>query len=408
MTMAAVFAMAGLVVLNSCSEDEDPPTALTLESLMANDKDLNGATQANDVAVDGVIIATFSTDVDAATASASTVMLTRTFDGSAVDADIAVAGKTVTITPDASFFEGDAYKVSFTTGLKSKQAQALSATVERNFGTVGIGLGTAPKSANQTVYLQFSNEVVDLTGNAEATFEQLSFTADRFGNANSAASFNGGTGAGNGDIVELTGNDFISSSMTISLWVHINAADYVAPGNRALLGLGANQGYMFEIGDYNPAESSGPNWLKWTSNHKVDPDPNSHVTATAWGEYGGDTDGGTKINTLTTTGWHHIVLTNDASTYTKTGYWDGVKIKTFNLLDANGEWNLKDMLLNTGEGIDPKLTLGYFASRANTNPDWAQYANAQRTFKGAMDDLRIFDVALSASEVTNLYNAEKP
>jgi len=65
------------------------------------------------------------------------------------------------------------------------------------------------------------------------------------------------------------------------------------------------------------------------------------------------------------------------------------------------------MILNDLDGVQNKLALGYFASRDNTNPDWAKYPNAASTFKGYMDDLRLFNVALSASEVSSLYTAEK-
>lgn len=406
MTMLAVFAMAGLVLLNACKDDEDP-TPLTLATLKANDTDLNGASSATNVATNGVIVATFSTDIDATTATSSTVTLTRSFDGSAVPNTIAVVGNTITITPTGSFFEGDAYKVKFTTGLKSSQGQALTKDEERSFGTVGIGLGTSPQSAAQFLYVQFTGDIVDLTGNATKSFAQVSYTNDRFGNANSAAKFDGEDKdtetAGDGDIVELTGDSFIAPSMTLSVWFYIDQADFVAPGNKPLLGLAGNNGYMVEIGDGDVAS----NWIKITTNHKVDPDPMEHVYATQWGDFG-TTDDEIAMNTLLVTGWHHLVMTFDAANYTKTDYLDGVKIKTYNTLDSNNEWNLKDMLLNDLDGVKNKLALGYFASRDNTNPDWAQYATSFQTFKGAMDDLRLFNVALSSSEVTTLYNAEKP
>jgi hypothetical protein len=401
MTMLAVFVMAGLV-MNACKDDEDP-TPLTLTTLKAGDKDLNAATAASDVAVDADITIEFSTDVDAATATDNAILLTRTFDGSAVAKTITVTGSTVTVAPTANFFEGDQYKIQFTGDLKSTQGQALTG-LDRTFGTVGIGLGTAPKSSNQILYVQFSNDVVDLTGNATKASAQVAFTADRFGNANSAANFRGQTAPGNGDIVELSGTKFIAPSMTLSVWFYIDQANYVAPGNKPMLGLAGNNGYFIEIGD----GPTNPNWLKITTNHKVDPDPKAHVVATQWGDFG-ETDGGVQVNTLTKTGWHHLIMTFDAATYTKTDYLDGAKIKTYNTLDVtNNEWNLKDVMLNTGAGIDPKLALGYFASKINTNPDWAKYPTSGSTFKGHMDDLRLFNVALSASEVTALYNAEKP
>lgn len=410
MTMLAVFAMAGLVVLNACKDDDEDPLPLTLATLKAGDKDLNGATSANDVAVDSDIVVEFSTDVDNTTATDANILLTRTFDGSEVAKAISVAGKTITVNPTGNFFEGDQYKIKFTTGLKSTEGQALT-EVERTFGTVGIGLGTAPKSSDQMLYIQFTNDVVDLTGNAEASFEQVSYTEDRFGNANSAASFAGQSAqfSGDGDIVELSGGEFIAPSMTVSVWFYINQDDYVVSppdgANKPLLGLAGQNGYFVEIGDGDV----NPNWLKITTNHKVDPDPEGHIVATQWGDFG-TTDDGVAVNTLTLTGWHHLVMTFDAASYTKTDYLDGVKVKTYNLLDPGPDaWNLKDMMLNSGDGIQNKLALGFFASRDNTNPDWANYSNSKNgTFKGSMDDLRLFSVALSTSEVTSLYNAEKP
>lgn len=403
MTMLAVFAMAGLVLLEACKND-DEPTPLTVATLKANDTDLNGATSATTIPTNAVITATFSTDVDATSASATSVQLIRTFDNSAVANTVAVTGSTVTITPNAPLFAGDQYKLTLTSDLKSTQGQTLP-DITVTFGTAGIGLGTAPQSTAQMLYIQFTNDIVDLTGNATKVSATNTYGADRFGNANSAAAFNGAGGkSGNGQIAELSGTKFVSPSMTMSVWLYINQADYVAPGNRPLIGLAGNNGWWAEIGD----GPTNPNWLKIGTNHKVSPDPMAHVFATAWGDFG-TTDSNVAVNTLTTTGWHHLVMTFDAATYTKTDYWDGAKIKTFNLLDAtNNEWNLKDMMLNDLAGVDGKLALGTFASKANTNPDWATYSGTDRTFKGSMDDLRLFNVALSASEVTSLYTAEKP
>jgi len=405
-TMLAVFGMVGLVLLNSCKSD-DNPEPLTLATLKAGDTDLNGATSATNVAINSPITIGFSTNVDATTATSSSIMLTRTFDSSPVPNTIAVDGSTVTVTPTANFFEGDQYKIQVTTDLKSDKGQTITA-FDRTFGTKGIGLGTAPQAAKQLLYVQFGNDIVDLTGKATKASAQLAYTADRFGNANAAGNFRGTTTAGTGDIVELSGNSLIAPTMTLSVWFYINQDDYKVVGdkggNKPMLGLAAQNGYFIEIGD-GPAN---PNWLKFTTNHKVDPDPQGHITADAWGDFG-TTDDNKDVNTLTKTGWHQWVMTFDAATYTKTDYFDGAKIKTFNLLDAtNNEWNLKDIVLNSGAGIDNKLALGFFAGKAHTADDWSNYNKEPRTFKGYMDDLRLFSVALSASEVTALYTAEKP
>jgi hypothetical protein len=400
-----ISAFAALVVmmsvLNACKDDEPAPD-LTLQTMTAGSVDLNGATSANNVATNSPIVITFSTDVDASTATDANVSLIRTYDNSQVAKTIAVTGNTITITPTAPFYEGDQYKVSITNALKSTGGKTLEA-LERTFGTVGVGLGTAPQSSSQTLYIQFSNGIADLTGNATVASEKVAYTADRFGKANSAANFRGATTAGSGDLVELSGTKFISASMTLSVWFYINQADYVAPGNKPMLGLAGNNGYFIEIGD----GPTNPNWLKPATNHKVIPDPQNHVYATSWGDFSTTTAGG-PVSDLTKTGWHQLVFTYDAATYLKTTYFDGVKVKELNLLDAaNNEWNLKDMAINPATGVDAKLALGYFASKANTNPDWAIFANSTNTFKGYMDDLRIFSKALTASEVTALYNAEK-
>jgi hypothetical protein len=402
MKILAMLMIVGLVTLNSC-KDDDPPADLTIESLTATSIDLNGATSATTVAVNSPIIATFSTNVDAATATDANILFTRTFNGAAVAKTITVVDNIVTITPSANLFEGDQYKLTLGAGLTSTGGKTFT-SIERTFGTIGIGIGTAPQSSSQVLYLQFSNGIIDVTGNATKASEQVAYTADRFGHANSAANFRGATANGNGDLVELSGTKFISASMTLSVWFYINQTNYIAPGNKPMLGLAGNNGYFIEIGD----GPENPNWIKPATNHKVSPDPVNHVYATAWSDFSSTTAGG-QVSALTKTGWHQLAFTYDASTYTKSIYFDGVKVKEFNLLDAaNNEWNLKDMILNSLTGVDGKLALGFFASKANTNPDWAIYANSQSTFKGYMDDLRIFTKALSASEMTTLYNAEKP
>jgi len=394
--------MVVCLIAISC-KDDDEPADLAIATLTAGTSDLNGATSSTDVAANSPITATFSTNIDASTATDANVTLVRTYDGSSVPKTISVTDNTITITPTTNFFEGDQYKVGFTGGLKSSGGKSLAA-FDRTFSTKGIGIGTAPQASSQILYVQFNNSIIDLTGKATVASQQVAFTSDRFGNANSAANFRGATAAGNGDLVELTGNTFISPSMSLSVWFYINQADYVSPGNKPLLGLAGNNGYMFEIGD----GPNSPNWLKWTTNHKVNPDPKAHVYATSWGDFSTTTDN-KEVNSLTKTGWHQLVLTFDANTYTKSYYLDGVKIKELNLLDVtNNEWNLKDMMLNDLPGVDKNLALGYFAGKANTNPDWAVYSKATSTFKGYMDDLRIFNKSLSASEVTTLYAAEKP
>ncbi len=150
----------------------------------------------------------------------------------------------------------------------------------------------------------------------------------------------------------------------------------------------------------------------------------NHYFGTAWTDPNGDGqtneqvlyDYNGSIQNLVKDNWHQLVMTFDAASSVKTIYVDGVKVMQVDL-DVNAtEWGLKDLKIadkadGTGEaiaGIDPKLTLGFMCSRNNTATGWSNYAEATNTFKGALDDFRIFNKALTESEVATFYNAEKP
>ncbi len=61
---------------------------------------------------------------------------------------------------------------------------------------------------------------------------------------------------------------------------------------------------------------------------------------------------------------------------------------------------------NPVSGLVENLTLGYLASTANTATGWAIYSEATNTFKGGMDDFRLWNVALTGEQVNTLFNAE--
>lgn len=396
------------VVIVSCDDDDggpaqEPPKPFELASALVGAKDLNGATFATDVAISDNITLVFTDSVDAATATSTNIILTQ--GENEVETSITVVGLTITIDPVEDLVSGTKYEFEVTSGVTSKREVAFEG-LSTSFTTTGIGIDTAPQTAAQTLYVQFNGDIVDVLGNATVEFEQVEFTTDRYGNADGAVNFTGATEAGNGDLVELAGDQsiFINPSMSYSIWFKIDPANYVAPGNKPMFGLAAERGYFLEIGDGETA----PGWLKFATNHIVEPDPMNHVQAVSWGDFGA-TDGGQPVTELMTDVWHHLVMTYNSDTYEKTIYLDGVVIRKWTLLDTVGdEWNLKDITLNTGEGVDAKLALGYFASRDHTATGWVNYATATSTFVGAMDDLRIWNDALTTTEVTALYNSEKP
>ena len=77
LSLILVLAVIGLT-LNSCKKD-NTPVSLSLSTLVAGSIDLNGATSPTNVPVNAAITATFNTDVDALTATASNIKLKVAF-----------------------------------------------------------------------------------------------------------------------------------------------------------------------------------------------------------------------------------------------------------------------------------------------------------------------------------------
>lgn len=408
----ALLLIAGAIGFTACNDDDDDAAAstMTISSITTTDgTDLFGATNATGVALDQSVVIVFSSAVDATSLGSVGI-----YNGSTeVPSAVTSSGSTVTINPTESLFGGTMYTVQVE-GVKSTDG-VTAATTSVDFTTSGIGLGTAPQAGAQVMYLQLNGNYADVLGNASMTHSSNSWTEDRFGNENAALWLDGASaGPGSGDRVEFDGQ-FINPSMTISTWFKVNPADFTSP--LVMFGLAVERGFFLEVGD-------NINWLKFPTSHKVSPDPAGHYFGTNWMDPNGSGDvGGSilenysgSIAQLVTSDWAHIVMTYNAETSTKTIYVNGTLARRDNLAsEPGGEWNMTDMAIadlqggsgDPVDGIDPKLTLGYFASAANTATGWADVSNATNTFKGAMDDMRIWNVALTQQQVTQLHDAEK-
>ena len=111
MMMTAVF------VIESCKKSN--PAPLDLGTLMVGTIDLNAAIAPTNVPVMPTITATFTTPVDASTATAGNITLTEDYDAVSIPLSIAAAGKVVTITPTGNLANGALYKLAITAGLKA-------------------------------------------------------------------------------------------------------------------------------------------------------------------------------------------------------------------------------------------------------------------------------------------------
>ncbi len=422
-TMFLVIGMvtATSVVMISCDDDEEPG-ALTVESVTASgtdlesgspvaDIDLFGATSASDVPLDATIVVTFNKAVDPATVSATTVTVT----GGATNPTptVSASGETVTITFDEELARGIDYTLTVASGVKASDGGTLQNQASATFRTAGRADVTPPQADSQVAYWNFDGTADATVGDFTTAFAQVAYETDRFGFANSAANFRGATAAGNGDIVEIEASDALATpSRTISVWFKVDENDYT--GSRFMMGMAVERGFFFELGSDKIA------WLKLATNHALNPDPMGHVFGVNWSDPNGDGGVGGQIlveyegsisDLITDNEWHQLVLTFDAASAMKTIYLDGAMLMQIDIDSETTEWYLKDMAINdvgATDNLDTKLTFGYAGSRDNTITDWARYSNAENTYKGLMDDVRVFSVALTEEEIQTLFNAEKP
>jgi hypothetical protein len=218
-------------------------------------------------------------------------------------------------------------------------------------------------------YYPFNGNANDESGNGHnGTVNEAILSADRNGNANSSYSFDGDNDYITTNFVPHTTNQ----SRTISLWFNANDATMPADGY-SLVSYGATTsdcsqaGGRFELGMYfNPAISA--------KSIKID----GVCTAIS-------------ASTTYSNGWHNFVATYDNSlgnlfSYSKI-YIDGVFVTGLNYIP--------NTIMNT-------LNLTNFTvGKSPSSP-------TQRFYNGLIDEIGIWNRALTQQEITNLYNSSLP
>jgi len=401
-----ILAVVLLVGMSSCKKSN---TALTLQTLVAGSIDLNGAVAPNTVPANATIVATFSTDIDVATATTSITML-RNYDNTTIPLTITVAGSTVTIVPTEALASGALFKLNFGATLKSTQGEFLTA-IERTFTTIGT---FAP--SGQVAHWNFEDNANDQIGtyNSSAAID-IAYTASHSTAAGKAATFNGTT-----SIIEIPNGDQLESpDFTLSFWVKA-----VTSGKgHFVIGLGAFYGFQFEMaGDFSSC--------KLAAAYSYTGGADTVITTDNWWNGDGKTKDnggwqGTTFNKdMTATGgvasliqdkWAHVVCTYSSSTRIGTMYMNGEKVKAqdFNLWPATDKWVRATGMKYGGKAPDVvnELAFGFIQSRAGTMWDtetWGGYGfPGANHFQGQLDDVRIFNKCITAAEVDLMYKSEK-
>ncbi len=401
-----ILAIVFLTGMNSCKKD---PTALTLQTLVAADIDMNGAIAPTTVPANPTIVASFSTDVDAATANNSSITMTRDYDKAAVALTITVAGSKITIVPVEALASGALFKMNFAATIKSSDGEALTA-LERTFTTTGT---FAP--SGQIAWWNFEGNAKDQVGTFNGTSLSVNYNASHSTAAGKAATFNGTT-----SIIEIPNGDLLMNpDFTLSFWVKAVTQDK----GHFVIGLGAYYGFQFEIannfvncklaggysyqgggdtaifednlwnGDGKNKDNGG--WQGWTLNK--------------------DMTGSGGISSLLQDKWAHVVCTFNSATKVATMYMNGeaVKAQDYNLWPATSKFVKATGMLYGGKAPDVvnELAFGFIQSRAGTMWDtepWGGYAlPGANHFKGQLDDVRIFNKCITAAEVDLMYKSEK-
>jgi hypothetical protein len=402
--LAVVFSVA----LNGCKKDKGA-SDLSLVSVKVGTIDLNGAVSPSNVPANPVITATFNTNVDQTTATNANITLTRDYDQANIPLTISVAGAIVTITPTAGAIgSGALFKLTVTTAVKGTGNLLLTAELSRTFTTVGTFVPTG-----QTAHWSFENNAVDSVGglNPNAAIG-ITYVASRKASAGMAASFNGTT-----SIIEIPNADVLESlDFTLALWVKIDSNAH--PQQHFILGLGAFYGFQFQFdgGD-----------IKMGASYKTSTDTVGQdliFNGNGKTKENGGFMGFTYCKDLTASGgvgsyfynsWAHVVCTYEVATKVGSMYIDGKLMfqQDFNLYIGQTLTTAEGMAYH-GKLPDVKndLAFGFIKSRAGSlwsDQSWGGYSfPGANHFKGLLDDVRIFNRALTSAEVGLMYNSEKP
>ncbi len=409
--------LTAVVAIDSCKKSS--PAALDLGTLMIGTIDLNGAVPPSNVPVNPVIVATFTTNVDATTATTSNITLTEDYDAVSIPITISTSGAVVTITPTNNLANGALYKLAISSGLKATNGQAL-ASINRSFTTTGSFL-----PAGAYAYWNFDGNANDATGvfnPATNGITDITYVTGRNAASGQAASFNGTT-----SLIEIPNGDMLdnTSDFSLSFWMK---DDTTAKRDQFVMGLAAWFGFQFEYNSniYGTGETAQIGQCKLAAQYSI-----SDGTSTSqdlWLDGQGATkdnggwqgwtfsknlvaNGGTGVNGLLAQQWAHIVCTYDHTTKIGTMYINGQEMKAqdFNLyplplLDATG-------LKYAGNPGNNTFVFGFIQDKVSpTLPDtWADYSNpANGHFQGLLDDVAIYHSVLTPAIITLMYNSGKP
>lgn len=199
-----------------------------------------------------------------------------------------------------------------------------------------------------------------------SSFGNTALTTDRFGQSNRAYSFDG-----NGDYFKASSTGLPTAERTVSIWFYANDIG-VGTSGRSLFGYGGqNCGQSWNMLIDNPGSQNGLN------SFEVQGHCNANSVTYNYG------------NNHPNNQWHHWAITTSANG-TKF-YLDGISVTTSSTFINNSIVNGKDLIIG---GIPSPSGIGFYVD------------NNVAAFNGKLDDIGIWNRALSTSEIALLATSQ--
>jgi hypothetical protein len=409
MLSSLLIAVAVLIGSVGCKKKSSTPD-FGLTGLHSGNIDMNGGTPASNVPSLPTITASFSNDVNGATATSNNITLVRAYDTVSVDITISVSAGIVTIVPKSDLGNGTLYLLTFLPGLMSVDDQSIG-TVTRSFSTIGTFVPTGA-----VAYWNFENNTNDQLGTYNSDFTaNIGFVNSHSTAAGQAASFDGTT-----SIIEIPNADPLvtTTSFSLTFWVKaISGLVDTSGGSKGqfVLGLGASYGFEFEIdGAYKTCKMAASYNVNDTASRQDLWFPaDGNVTYPGW-TFCRDLTNLGGLAAIVKDSWANVACVYNGATKIGTMYINGQveKQQDFNLYPAdNPARRAIGMKWFPSAEVTNALAFGFIKSRASTlfnDTPWGNYDHPYANhFHGYLDEVRIFHRALTPYEVSLMYTSSK-
>jgi hypothetical protein len=304
-------------------------------------------------------------------------------------------------TLQAALTSAEAVLAAASTTATQSEVTAATANLNAAIATYESGKVTVIAEGALVAYWKFNGNTNDSSGNGHnGTLEACpptvggvglietagvtlgglpNLTNDRFGNANSAYHFSNG---GNIDVPYSPA--FNPAAISISLWCRQDTAGRID---------GVTSCYMISLSRWN-------GWKFQTQPTR--PFFTYQLDTTAVGTTYFNQDAGVAMSIGTTVGagpWNHLVVTYDGNG-TESFYINGVLTKTWTTPNVRGAMIPISPTYDLAIGTD--LTNNAY-SYTSTAPNYIAYGGY---WTGDLDDIMIYNVALTASQITQIYNQQ--